>query len=123
MINHPNRSNRYIIISPRGFSNEVNVRFGSAEAVRIASEIINDDVNAWAKIVPSTHPEVRAAKRREAAAKAGTEYHLPEHLPCRLHEGDVAPHRPVMAPSHGPRYRGGPSLPEGYGERSDVVSY
>lgn len=107
---------RYLIISPRGFANETVIRYGSAEAVRIAAAIINDDVNAWAIVASASHPQVRAAKRAYAkarlymsAAQAKRQVGID-----RLHEADVINHRPVYLPDHGPRYRGGPALPAGY---------
>lgn len=117
MTNHPNRSNRYIVISPRGFGNEIVVRFGSAEAVEIAAQIINNDVNAWAERVSSKDARVRAAKREraefvewygEAAAERDS------GSICRLSEADVSDHRPTMLPDYGPRYLGGPALPADY---------
>ena len=116
MANHPNRANRYIIISPRGFSNETIVRYGSAAAVKIAAEIIGDNVNAWAEIVPAKDRRVIAAKRAYAKTRDyfGVREAEREGKFCRLSEADVRPHRPWFLASNGPCYQGGPRLPEGY---------
>ena len=92
----------YIIISPRGFANETVVRKGSRAAVKTAASIINDEVNAWAEIVPASHPTVRAAKRE--AARWGEVIET-------VSEADLGAHRPVYIDNEGHRYAGREPLP------------
>ena len=109
---------RYLKISPRGFSNETVIRYGSAEAIKIAASIINDDVNAWAEIIPASHSDVRRAKREHAKNLQWMSKDRADECSgiTRLHEADVVRHRPTMLPDNGPRYLGGPKLPKGYDE-------
>ncbi len=93
---------RYILISPRGFSNEYFIARGSKAACAAAVEIVNNDPNAWAEIVPVTHVGVRDALRDQRMYGLRIE---------TLDESTVAPHRPVLIAEDGARYLGGSPLP------------
>jgi hypothetical protein len=92
----------YIIISPRGFSNETVLRRAATRAqAQTAASIINDDVNAWAEIVPARDPRVRRALAEESRYGEAIE---------ALTEDDVAGHRPEYIGDDGARWLGRESL-------------
>ena len=93
---------RYIKISPRSFSNEYYIARGSKAACVAAVEIVNNDPNAWAEMVPVTHVGVRDALRDERVYGLRIE---------ALDESIVAPHRPVLLREDGSRSLGGSPLP------------
>jgi hypothetical protein len=51
----------YIKIHPRGFQNEFSFYSGGDAEIREAEDIVNNDVNAYADVLPETHPVVRRA--------------------------------------------------------------
>lgn len=54
---------RYLEICPRNFANEMFIVCGTQKQIKKAYEDINDDPNAWAKIISASDKLIRNMKR------------------------------------------------------------
>lgn len=92
----------YVLISPRGFSNETNLRQAvSREVAENACYIINNRISGWARIVLAGSALV--CREIGEAARYGETIEA-------LTEDDVKAHRPVILRGNGSRYLGGGTL-------------